>query len=180
MIKNTKCWVEQFVIGLNLCPFAARPWQQGQVRIIASQANNDDALYQDYLEELNILIQKEEEDVATTLLATPNHLQDFTAYLGFLDIAQHALIEARLDGTLQLASFHPDYLFEGEPEGDLSHFTNRAPYPILHLLRESQLTAAVQNHPNPQAIPANNMSRLEALGLSGIQKILHPCSLEKA
>ncbi len=175
VMEETRCWVETMVIGLNLCPFAARPWNAGQVHIEISQARDDETLYQHFLAELNQLLTTDADILATTLLVAPYHLHDFNDYLDFADMAQQAISEAELDGVFQLATFHPDYLFEGEPVDAASHFTNRSPYPTLHLIREEQVEAAIASHPDAESIPAHNIDKLEALGIPGIMERLHPC-----
>lgn len=175
VLQATRCWIETWVIGENLCPFAARPWKTGQVRIQLSTADNDEALYHDFLFELEHLLSSNDDAIATTLLVTLHHLHDFEDYLDFLTIAQQALEEAGLEGTLQLASFHPDYLFEGEPADAPSHFTNRSPYPMLHLIREAQVEAAIESHPDAEGIPDTNIKHLESLGIDGIMSLLAPC-----
>ena len=107
------------------------------------------------------------------MLVLPEGLEDFDDYLGLLDDAQMLLEEMGLDGEIQLASFHPDYRFEGEPIDAVSHFTNRAPYPLIHLLRENMVTTALETYPNPERIPERNIQTLERLGLAGIKRLLN-------
>ena len=107
------------------------------------------------------------------MLVFPEGLEEFDDYLGFLDDAQTVLEEMGLAGEIQIASFHPDYRFEGEPVDAVSHFTNRAPYPLIHLLRETMVSTALENYPNPERIPERNIQTLERLGLAAIERLLN-------
>lgn len=166
-IEATRRWLERAVIGLNLCPFAKAVWAKGQVRIVVSDAETEAALLEQLGEELVLLREAPAEVVDTTLLVHPRVLQDFLDYNDFLDEAD-ALVEAlELDGVLQVASFHPDYVFAGEDAADPSHNSNRSPYPMLHLLREDSVERAVAAFPDPHAIPDRNIATLRKLGHAG-------------
>jgi hypothetical protein len=157
-------WVEGAVIGLRLCPFAASPWKAGEVRIVISSAKDSDAAIRQALDEALHLMEVSEDEVGTTLVVLPESLSIFEEFLDAEATLSHILSQAGADGILQVASFHPDFAFEGEDADAVSHWTNRSPYPILHLLREAQVSAAVDAHPDPEAIPEENIHRLEALG----------------
>ena len=158
------------VIGLDLCPFAGRAWQDQRVRCVQSAASSPLDLLDELQEELDLLTRAPE--IETTLLIHPDALRDFLDFNDFLDSVD-ALLEAMgLTGVFQVASFHPDYQFAGEHEDSVSSYSNRAPYPVLHLLREASVEAAVAAHPNAEQIPANNISKLESLGLAGIRQLL--------
>ena len=116
---------------------------------------------------------RDRSDIATSVLVFPEGLEQFEDYLGFLDDAQTVLEEMGMAGEIQIASFHPDYRFEGEPLDAVSHFTNRAPYPLIHLLRETMVTNALDTYPSPERIPERNIQTLERLGLAGIEGLLH-------
>ncbi len=164
-------WIDEVVVGLRLCPFAAAPWKAGEVRIVVSHAANPEEAVEHALDEALHLMEVPEDEVATTLVAFPHTLADFETFLDAEATLAHILDEAGGAGILQVASFHPDYLFEGEEPGALSHWTNRAPLPILHLLREAQVSEAVDQHPDPEAIPADNVRRLEALGRDALMRL---------
>lgn len=172
----TACWLEKIVIGLNLCPFAAQPWAKKQVRIAISNGITEDDLARDFLTELQRLIESNEDVLATTLLVMPEHLKSFESYLDFLDLAQQLLEQAELEGEIQLASFHPEYLFEGENEQMPSVYTNRSPHPMLHLIREAQMEDALTKYPNPEQIPDNNIEKMNELGLDTIKEMLGSCT----
>ena len=165
-------WLERAVIGLNLCPFAKAVYAKHQVRIVVSDASTERALLEELGEEMARLRDTPVEQIDTTLLVHPQVLQDFLDYNDFLDDAD-ALVEAMdLDGVLQVASFHPHYQFAGTEPDDAENLTNRAPYPILHLLREDSVDRAVEAYPDPDSIIERNVATMQALGSEGFRKLL--------
>lgn len=170
--RDVRRWLERAVIGLNLCPFAKAVVAKGQVRIVVSDASTVRALLEQLGEELALLRDTPAEQVDTTLLVHPQVLGDFLDYNDFLDDAD-ALVEAlALDGVLQVASFHPDYRFAGSAPDDADNLTNRAPYPILHLLREASVDRAVAAYPDPDAIIERNIATVRTLGFEGWNRLL--------
>nr|QLG20467.1 hypothetical protein [uncultured bacterium]QLG20510.1 hypothetical protein [uncultured bacterium] len=167
MIAATKVWLERAVIGLNLCPFAKSVYVKDQVRYVVSSAHTGDAVLDDLTRELQALSAADPALVDTTLLILPQALQAFADFADFLDLVEVTLKVQGLTGTLQVASFHPQYQFADAEENDISNYTNRAPYPILHLLREASLARAIRHHPDPSRIYQENMATLNALGLEG-------------
>ena len=139
---QTLDWLEKAVIGLNLCPFAKSVHVKGQVRTVVSDATDTDTLYDELVRELQHLAAVDPEQTDTTLLVHPRVLQDFLDFNDFLDVADLALRQLGLEGTLQIASFHPDFQFAGTDADDISNFTNRSPWPTLHLIRESKIGRA--------------------------------------
>ncbi|HHG84942.1 MAG TPA: DUF1415 domain-containing protein [Bacteroidetes bacterium] len=168
----TQAWVEKFVVGLNLCPFAPPVVDGKRLRYTYSAAENIDVLYQNLLQEMEFLALADPDEWETTLLVHPHVLQDFYLYNDFLEIVDEALEAADLAGALQVASFHPQYLFAGEDPEASSHYTNRSPYPMLHLLREDSLENALKSYPKPEEIPQNNIVTMQNLGLKKIRKML--------
>jgi len=165
-------WLERAVIGLNLCPFAKAVYVKRQVRIVVSDATTPRDLLEQLGEELALLRDTPADGIDTTLLVHPLVLADFLAYNAFLDDAD-ALVEAlELEGELQVASFHPDYQFAGTAPDDVDNLTNRAPYPILHLLREASVERAVAAYPDPDAIIERNIATVRALGFEGWKRLL--------
>jgi len=163
-------WIDSIVIGLNLCPFANAAKRQGHLKIcLASSSRMEDCLQQ--LSDEAVLLEHANEQ-ATTLLVLPQGYTAFDEYLDLLAMAEALLDDLGFAGVLQLASFHPQYQFDGTKADDVSNWTNRAPFPILHLLKESSITRAVDNHPDPENIPARNIQKLEQLGLVGIEQLL--------
>ena len=167
VVAATRRWLERAVIGLNLCPFARAPYLKNRVRIVVSPARDEEALLLDLCEELQRLAVTDEDDVETTLLVHPHVLDGFLAFNDFLDVADAALQEMKLEGELQIASFHPDYEFADAPLGDVANFTNRSPFPTLHLLRESSIERAVEAVDDTDAIYERNIARLREMGVAG-------------
>jgi hypothetical protein len=167
VLASTQRWLERAVIGLNLCPFAKAVHLKRQIRWVVSPARNEGALAEHLLQELRQLAEADPVQTETTLLVHPHVLQDFEAYNDFLDIADALLVNAGLEGTLQVASFHPDYRFADSPAGDPADFTNRSPHPMLHLLRESSVERAVQAYPDAAGIFERNVRTLRRLGAEG-------------
>ena len=169
---DVRRWLERAVIGLNLCPFAKAVYVKQQVRIVISDASTERALLEELGEELALLRDTPADETDTTLLVHPQVLGDFLDYNDFLGDAD-ALVEAMdLEGVLQVASFHPQYQFAGSDPDDADNLTNRAPFPILHLLREASIDRAVAAYPNPDAIIARNIATVRELGIDGWNKLL--------
>jgi uncharacterized protein len=167
IIAATKHWLETAVIGLNLCPFAKAVHVKDQIRYVVSDANNIDSLADDLVRELEWLAETNPEKIDTTLLIAPNALEDFLDFNDFLDVADGIVEELELDGMLQVAPFHPQFQFEGTEPDDITNYTNRSPFPILHLLREDSVTRAVEAFPDEMHIAENNMETLRKLGHAG-------------
>lgn len=167
VIAVTQRWLERAVIGLNLCPFAKAVHVKGQVRYVVSDASSTEALLDALEVELGFLRDTEPAQVDTTLLILPNFLSDFTDFTDFLDLAEVVLRTHQLNGIIQIASFHPDYVFADAEPDDLANCTNRSPYPTLHLLRESSLSRATQAYPDAAAIFERNIETLNSLGSTG-------------
>ncbi|MYM98371.1 DUF1415 domain-containing protein [Duganella vulcania] len=172
VIAETVNWVEQAVIGLNLCPFAKAVHVKKQIRYVVSDADTPEALLAQLLEELEYLAETSPEKVDTTMLIHPNVLADFEDFNEFLDVADAALEDVELDGILQVASFHPDYQFADTHPNDIENYTNRSPYPTLHLLREDSVERAVEAFPEAGEIFEKNIETLRALGHDGWDKLM--------
>lgn len=160
---QTRRWLERAVIGLNLCPFAKAVVVKGQVRYFVSAAATPTLLLNDLARELSLLVATPANQVDTTLLVHPQVLQDFLDYNDFLSKADELLAELKLEGELQIASFHPNYRFAGSAADDAANFSNRSPYPMLHLLREASVSRAVDAFPDAATIYQRNMATLRAL-----------------
>lgn len=170
-IQDTQDWLLKAVIGLNLCPFAKAVHVKEQVRYFVSEATSVESLLQDLANELEHLAETSPEKTDTTLLIHPHVLQDFLDYNEFLDLADGLLEELNLDGELQIASFHPHYQFANTEVDDITNFTNRSPYPTLHIIREDSIDKAVEAFPEAEAIFETNMATMEKLGLDGWKKL---------
>lgn len=173
VIEPVKSWLETVVIDLNLCPFARREFQQQRVRYVHSQAVDETELIEDLAYELHFLVAHPEFE--TSLLIHPQVLEDFIDYNQFLNIADTLIETLQLDGQLQLASFHPNYQFAGTTAHDAENFTNRSPYPMLHILREASLEKAVDQHPDIGQIPKDNIELMQKLGHQHMQALLDRC-----
>lgn len=172
IIAKTQHWLETAVIGLNLCPFAKAVVVKQQVRYVVSEATEPAQLLEELQRELEHLAEANPEKLDTTLLIHPAVLQDFYDYNDFLDVADSLLEDLDLDGILQIASFHPDYQFADSMPDDIENYSNRAPYPCLHLLREDSIERAVEAVPDAANIYERNMQTLRELGLEGWQKLM--------
>lgn len=163
----TRVWLERAVIGLNLCPFAKAVHVKRQIRFVVSEAATTDALLDDLERELQFLTEVTSDEVETTLLITPDVLKNFDDFIDFLDLAEVVLRTQGLNGILQVASFHPDYVFADADADDVANCTNRAPYPTLHLLREASLEKATAAFPDASDIYLRNIEALRALRALG-------------
>jgi len=167
VLDQTRQWLEKAVIGLNLCPFAKAVYVKNQVRLVVSHARHADDLLDELDRELDLLVATPAEQTDTTLLIHPTLFDDFLDFNDFLEIAEGVVNEHGLEGVLQLASFHPKFQFDGTEPDDISNYTNRAPFAILHLLREESIQRAVEAFPEAEAIFEENIKTLEKLGHEG-------------
>lgn len=167
VLQKTRHWLEKAVIGLNLCPFAKAVYVKNQVRLVVSKARHADDLLEELDRELDLLVATPPEDLDTTLLIHATLFEDFLDFNDFLEIAEGVVDEHGLEGVVQLASFHPQFQFDGTQLDDISNYTNRAPFAIVHLLREDSVERAVEAFPEAEAIFAQNVSTLEKLGHEG-------------
>lgn len=171
-IAQTRRWLERAVIGLNLCPFAKAVYVKQQVRFVLSEATTTEALLDELVAELSLLSQTDAQAVDTTLLVHPHVLTDFLDYNDFLDRADAAVTALGLEGEIQVASFHPQYQFAGTYPDEMGNYTNRAPFPTLHLLREASIDRAVAAFPDPDVIVERNIATLEELGVEGWKRLM--------
>lgn len=167
VLADTRRWLECAVIGQNLCPFAKAVHVKQQIRWVVSTAGDEQALMDDLVQELRLLADADPDQIDTTLLIHPHVLKDFLDYNDFLELAEAAVAELDLEGEIQVASFHPDYQFADAPQNDISHATNRSPYPTLHLLREASIDRAVAAFPEAESIFERNIETLQRLGHAG-------------
>ena len=168
---HTRQWLEKAVIGLNLCPFAKAPHVKNLVRISVSQACHLDGFLEDLDRELQLLGDTPADELETTLLVHPTLFTDFDTFNQMLDIADAAVVDNGLEGIVQIAPFHPDFQFEGTDSDDIGNYTNRSPYPTLHLIREDSIAKAAQAFPDASAIFERNIALLEKMGHEGWDKL---------
>ena len=168
-VQQTAQWVREFVIKLNLCPFAKREMDKGSVKICASQAETIEDAMTDLMVEVEAL--NDNAAIETTLLVYPSVLKDFFEYLDFADLAESILQTNGYEGIYQLATFHPDYCFADANPQDVTNYTNRSPYPMMHLLREEHVEQAIAYYGDTEQIPENNMACLRKLGLDKVKEM---------
>ena len=169
ILTQVRHWLEKSVIGLNLCPFAKREYVNNRVRFSVSEAASEEQLLAALITELELL--NKDDSIETTLLIHPAVLQNFYDYNDFLDVADGLLIELNLEGIYQIASFHPDYQFADTDYDDIENFTNRSPYPLLHLIREQSLELALAGYDNADEIPQRNIALLKDMGKDKVQAL---------
>ena len=171
VVADTRTWLERAVIGLDLCPFAKAVYFGNRIRYCVSAARDEDKLLEDLARELSMLHSTPEHMCETTLLIHPRVLTDFGDYNVFLDAADSKIDALGLRGEIQVASFHPRYRFEGTTPDDIGNYTNRSPYPMLHLLREASVERAVAAIPDAAAIFERNIETLRRLGIDGWRQL---------
>jgi uncharacterized protein len=171
IIAATRRWLERSVIGLNLCPFAESVYRADRVRFRVSEQRSASALLEEFRSEIADLNAADPARCETTLLIHPWVLADFIEYNDFLEVCEAAILEQGLEGVLQVASFHPQYQFAGTKSEDIENYTNRSPYPMLHLLREASVERAVAAVPDPDEIYRRNIRTLRELGHAGWQRL---------
>ena len=172
-IEPTRCWVERVVVGLNFCPFAKREVDAHRVHYAVADSRETPEVLQTLLEEFHRLDAQPE--IETTLLILPYGFEGFFDYLDLEDWAQGLLAQEGYEGVYQVASFHPDYCFADAAEDDPANYTNRSPFPMLHLIREASLEQALKHHPDPESIPQTNIDLARENGLASMQSLLGSC-----
>jgi len=173
IIAQTTQWINSVVIGCNFCPFASRAMLRKSIRyVVLPEATLESALAS-VVEELQFLDRME--DIETTLVIFPGQFSDFEEYLDLVDMAEDLSAEQGYEGVYQIASFHPEYCFAGAKDDDPANYTNRSPYPMLHLLREESITKALEHFEDPEGIPERNMAFAEQKGLKYMQMLRAAC-----
>lgn len=173
-IEHTEHWVKQVIMKFNLCPFARREVERASIRYAVVAEHKPKAVLLALLAECALL--DEQPAVETTLVILPQGFEGFYAYLDLVDLAEDMLLEQGYEGKYQLASFHPDYCFEGEPQDDAANYTNRSPYPTLHLIREASMEQVLADYPNPHTIPERNVEFARRKGSDFFVKLLASCT----
>ena len=173
LISATQTWLKTIIIDYSLCPFAKRELDRGSIYFSINRETDIERCLVDLLTECDRL--NTDDSIETSLLIYAKAFADFDDYLDFIELAEAVLIDQDYEGIYQLASFHPDYCFEGAVIDDPANYTNRSPYPMLHLLRETSIENAVASYPNPEHIPQRNIELMQALGLAKVQTLLAAC-----
>ncbi|HEC74223.1 MAG TPA: DUF1415 domain-containing protein [Methylophaga aminisulfidivorans] len=169
IVKSVQKWVNTFVMEMNLCPFAKHEMLNNRVRFVTTKAITEEQLLETLKDELELL--NNDSSVETSLLIHPNVLQDFYDYNEFLSYADELLLEMGLEGIYQIASFHPHYQFGGTNPDDAENYTNRSPYPLLHLIREASLERAIEEYPDVDQVPIRNVALMNSLGQNKLQAL---------
>lgn len=173
IIRSTRNWVESIVVDLNLCPFARKALLDNRVRFTVAGAVTEEQLLDELQVELNLL--DHDPSIETTLLIHPGVLREFDRYNQFLESADRLLVILQLEGVYQIASFHPDYRFAGTGPDDLGNYTNRSPYPLLHLLREESVERALAGFTGADQVPLRNIALMESLGQEKLTALVQAC-----
>ena len=173
VIATVRRWLDSVVVDLNLCPFARRELVKNRVRFVVTEANTEEQLLVTLQTELELLRNKP--SIETTLLIHPNVLEDFYDYNQFLNFSDALMVQMNLEGVYQVASFHPDYRFSSTEQDDVENFTNRSPYPMLHIIREESLERAIADYPDVGQIPSRNIKLMNHLGRRKLEILLKSC-----
>ncbi|MDH5516452.1 MAG: DUF1415 domain-containing protein [Gammaproteobacteria bacterium] len=172
-VEACKAWVEQVVIGQNFCPFAKKEFDQQRIHFQLCDESGTDKALQCLIDECQRLDQ--DPNIETTLIIFSSLLQDFDEFWGFTEMAEQLMQLQSYDGIYQLASFHPEYCFDGEDKNDAANYTNRSPLPMLHLIREQSMQQALASYPDPASIPDNNIVKARQLGTAYFSAQLAAC-----
>lgn len=171
--EQTLRWLRDIVIALNFCPFAKKELLRDTIRLQVCSMHDIGKMLEQLVGQMLFL--QENNDIETTLLIYPDQFSDFEEFLDFVDMAQQILQMQGMEGVFQLATFHPDYCFEGVPQDDPGNYTNRSPYPMVHILREAAVEAAIEHYPNPEQIPERNVKTAHSLGIEQLKLLLENC-----
>lgn len=173
IIQQTRNWIRSFIVKFNICPFAKKELNRGSLRLQLARPEKIEQGLEELIMELALL--DKQTSIETTLLIYPDLFRDFFHYLDFVNLAEHLLIESGYEGIYQLASFHPEYCFADVDFDDVSNYTNRSPYPMIHILREDSVEKAIAYYGNTDKIPEKNIATMHQLGKEAIEQILENC-----
>lgn len=171
--EQTQAWVRSFIVGMNVCPFAQREVERDSVRYVVVRSKQSSVALEELMAEINFLDQNPQ--VETTLMIFPTMFGEFIQYLDFVDAAEELMFEQGCEGVYQLATFHPKYCFAGAEEDDVSNYTNRSPYPMLHIIREESMEKAIEYYGDTAAIPERNIELMEATGKEALTTLMQQC-----
>ena len=173
IISQTKEWVNNVIVAHNYCPFAKREVDKGSIRYRVIHDTEFNSLLESVMQECVWLDQNEETE--TTLIIFPSNLNEFNSFLDCLALTEDLLVSQGYEGTYQIASFHPDYCFQGAEENDPANYTNRSPYPMFHIIREASVKVALENHPAPDSIPERNIEYAREQGIDKMKALFDKC-----
>ena len=177
MIQHTQNWVKDVIVKYNICPFARKEVERGSIRYVVTEQRAKADVLQSLLDECQFL--DEHSEIETSLFIIPTGFEGFYDFLDLVELANDLLDLEDYEGVYQLANFHPDYCFAGEPQKEPSNYTNRSPYPTLHIIRETSMELAIKNHPDVDAIPERNIAFANKKGNSFFADLLASCMLNK-
>jgi len=175
VLRETQKWIDEVVVGMGFCPFASASIKAGGLRLELCATTEVEDLCRLLVDELVFLQSQKGETYDSTLLVHPNLLSDFAVFNEFLGMCEDILAGLSLEGVFQIASFHPRYCFADADENDVGNYTNRSPYPMLHILREASVTEAVADHVDPAGIPQKNIQKLTTLSVAEMEAMLQGC-----
>lgn len=170
VIAQTRGWVEQLIVKYSICPFARREVERDSIRYVVADVSRVAGVLEQLVIECEYL--DKHPDTETTLFIVPTGFEGFLGYLDLIDLANELISQQGYEGVYQLASFHPDYCFDGEPEDDPANYTNRAPYPVIHILREASLERALAAYEEPESIPDRNIAFARRKGRQFFTRLL--------
>ncbi len=173
IISQTRYWVEVLIVAQNICPFARKEVQSNSIRYVASETRHPKSTLESLIDECHLL--DETASIQTTLLILPEGYEGFYDYLQLLDLAEQLLFDQGYEGVYQLASMHPDYCFDGVQQDDVTNYTNRSPYPMLHLIREASIEKALTHYKEPASIPERNIDFARKKGKDFFIHLLAEC-----
>lgn len=173
IIAQTKKWITDVVIGCNFCPFAAREVRRNSVHYIVEPSADLEVCLQNFFDEC--VRMDDDETTETSFIIYANAFKNFEDYLDLVSLAETLIEKENYEGIYQVASFHPDYLFEDADENDAANFTNRSLYPMLHILREASIEAALEHYTDPEDIPERNMKFARTKGLVYMKMLRDAC-----
>jgi len=178
IIEQTQCWITNVIVAFDFCPFAKRELERASVYYKVVQDNEQDMVMAGALESFmtECFRLDARPEIETSFLIFSNNFTEFSFFLELVDLANELLVAQNYEGIYQIASFHPEYCFAEKSQDDASNFTNRSPFPMLHLLRESSITLALENYPEPDQIPLQNIEKSRELGNNVFQKLMEKCT----
>lgn len=171
VVETVKNWVEKFIIGYNICPFARKVFVTERIKYVIHSSTDDEDILQAFLHELQWLNATAAKEMDTTLFILTNAFSDFDHYLNFIQVIEIMIEQLKYEGVFQVATFHPNYQFDGTQHADAENYTNRSPFPIIHILREESVEKAIENYPNPEAIPERNITLMNKMGIEKLQAL---------
>jgi hypothetical protein len=172
-VELVRKWIIEVVVGLNFCPFAAKPLKTGKIHFSVNKATTLKSALETFAKLCSMLDENDEVDTAIVVL--PDGFDSFQDYLHLVDCCEQLITKEGFEGTYQVASFHPKYVFQGSGEDDPANYTNRSPFPLLHILREEMIESALEKYPHPEKIPENNIEMTRKLGLEHMKSLFLAC-----